>query len=62
VAEGVAGDISHEGLRVLLRQEETGRAPRPRMRVTYTRTAGVRHLFAAYELGEDKAFGHINGA
>lgn len=29
------------------------------MRATYTRTAGVRHLFAAHELGEDKLFGHI---
>src|SRR5205823_12745249 len=29
------------------------------MRATYRRTAGVRHLFAAYELGEDKLFGHI---
>jgi transposase len=36
-----------------------GRAPRPRMRATYTRTEGVRHLFAAYELGEDKLFGHV---
>jgi hypothetical protein len=26
---------------------------------TYTRKAGVRHLFAAYELGEDKMYGHI---
>jgi transposase len=131
VAEGVVDDISHEGLRVLLRQEgvsfqrlktwkaskdpdyaakkarveqlyaiagreaapadgdpevifcvdefgplnlqprpgrqwaasgqgrEPGRAPRPRMRATYNRKAGVRHLFAAYELGEDKMFGHI---
>jgi transposase len=132
VAEGVVDDISHEGLRVLLREEgvsfqriktwkrskdpdyavkkarvehlyaiadrevtpdpgepevifcvdefgplnlqprpgrqwaavsgkgkEPGRAPRPRMRATYTRTAGVRHLFGAYELGEDKVFGHI---
>jgi transposase len=132
VAEGVVDDISHEGLRVLLRQEgvsfqrlktwkaskdpqyaekkarverlyaiadreitpadgdpavvfcvdefgplnlqprpgrqwaavsgkkkEPGRAPRPRMRATYTRTAGVRHLLAAYELGEDKLYGHI---
>ncbi len=132
VAEGVVDDISHEGLRVLLREEgvtfqrlktwktskdpdyaakkarvehlyaiadrevipdpgepevifcvdefgplnlqprpgrqwaavsgksaEPGRAPRPRMRATYTRTAGVRHLFAAYELGEDKMFGHV---
>ncbi len=39
--------------------KEAGRAPRPRMRATYTRTAGVRHLFAAYELGEDKLYGHI---
>jgi transposase len=132
VAEGVVDDISHEGLRVLLRQEgvsfqrvktwkaskdpryaekkarvehlyaiadreappqagdpeivfcvdefgplnlqprpgrhwaavsgkgkEPGRAPRPRMRATYNRKAGVRHLLAAYELGEDKLFGHI---
>ena len=29
------------------------------MRATYTRTDGVRHLFAAYELGEDKMFGHV---
>ena len=132
VAEGVVEDISHEGLRVLLREEgvsfqrlktwktskdpdyavkkarvehlyaiadgevtpedgepeiifcvdefgplglqprpgrqwaavsgkgkEAGRAPRRRMRATYTRTAGMRHLFAAYELGEDRLFGHI---
>jgi transposase len=39
--------------------KEPGRAPRPRMRATYTRTAGVRHLLAAYELGEDKLFGHV---
>jgi hypothetical protein len=36
------------------KSKEPGRAPRPRMRATYTRTAGVRHLLAAYELGEDK--------
>jgi hypothetical protein len=29
------------------------------MRATYTRTQGVRHLLAAYELGEDKLYGHI---
>jgi hypothetical protein len=29
------------------------------MRATYHRTEGVRHLFAAYELGEDKLFGHV---
>jgi transposase len=39
--------------------KEPGRAPRPRMRATYNRTEGVRHLFAAYELGEDKLYGHI---
>ena len=38
---------------------EPGRAPRPRMRATDHRTEGVRHLFAAYELGEDKLFGHV---
>jgi transposase len=132
VAEGVVDDISHEGLRVLLREEgvtfqrlktwktskdpryqqkkarveqlyaiadretpsgdgdpevvfcvdefgplnlqprpgrqwaavsgkgkEPGREPRPRMRATYHRTEGVRHLLAAYELGEDKLFGHV---
>jgi transposase len=132
VAEGVVDDISHEGLRILLREEgvtfqrlktwkasedphyaakkarvehlyaiadrettpqegdpqvifcmdefgplnlqprpgrqwapvsgkgkEPGRDPRPRMRATYHRTEGVRHLLAAYELGEDKLFGHV---
>ena len=39
--------------------KEPGRAPRRRQRATYTRTQGVRHLFAAYELGEDKLYGHI---
>ncbi len=39
--------------------KEPGRAPRRRMRATYHRTEGVRHLFAAYELGEDKLFGHV---
>jgi transposase len=41
------------------KNKEPGRKPRPRRRATYRRTAGVRHLFAAYELGEDKLFGHI---
>jgi transposase len=41
------------------KNKELGRRPRPRMRATYRRTAGVRHLFAAYELGEDKLYGHI---
>jgi transposase len=132
VAEGAGGDISHEGLRVLLREEgvtfqrlktwkapedpdcaakkarveqlcaiagrevppqagdpgvnfctdefgplnlqprpgrqwapvsgkgkDPGRSPRRRMRATYHRTEGVRHLLAACELGEDKLFGHV---
>lgn len=132
VAEGVVDDISHEGLRVLLREEgvsfqrvktwkasndpdyeakkarvehlyaiadgevvpeqgepeiifcmdefgplnlqphpgcqwaERGgkgkdpeREPRPRRRATYTRPHGVRHLFAAYDLGKDQFYGHI---
>ncbi|MDX3078082.1 IS630 family transposase [Streptomyces sp. MI02-7b] len=132
VAEGVVDDISHEGLRVLLREEgvsfqcvktwktsrdpdyeakkarvehlyaiadgeviaedgeptvifcvdefgplnlqphpgrqwaERGgthkdpeRGPRPRRRANYTRLHGVRHLFAAYDLGKDKLYGHI---
>jgi transposase len=41
------------------KRKEPGRAPRPRMRATYKRTAGVRHLLAAYELGEDRMYGHI---
>ena len=41
------------------KSKEPGRAPRRRLRATYTRTKGVRHLFAAYELGEDKLYGHI---
>jgi transposase len=41
------------------KDKEPGRKPRRRLRATYTRTAGVRHLFAAYELGEDKLYGHI---
>jgi transposase len=41
------------------KSKEPGREPRRRMRATYTRTAGVRHLFAAYDLREDKLYGHI---
>ena len=41
------------------KNKQPGREPRRRMRATYTRTAGVRHLFAAYELGEDKLFAHV---
>jgi hypothetical protein len=64
VAEGVVDDISHEGLRDLLRKlprpgrqwapvaskqdKDATASPRRRhRRGTYTRTQGVRHLFAA---------------
>ena len=130
VAEGVVEDISHEGLRLLLREEGVsfqaiktfkqsndpdfeakknrvlelydiadgkvvggeadpdvvicmdefgplGILPRPgkqwaadgdlrrggtkrrRRRATYHRTEGVRHLFAALDLGKDKLYGHV---
>jgi len=32
---------------------------RRRRRATYTRTKGVRHLMAAYDLGQDKLYGHV---
>ena len=32
---------------------------RRRRRATYTRTKGVRHLMAAYDLNQDKIYGHI---
>ena len=38
---------------------EPGEAPRRRLRATYHRTGGVRHLFAALDLGTDKMYGHI---
>jgi hypothetical protein len=41
------------------RNKEPGREPRRRMRATCHRTEGVRHLFAAYEPGEGKLFGHV---
>jgi hypothetical protein len=33
--------------------------PGPRMRATYNRNDGVRHLFAAYNLIDDKLFGQV---
>jgi transposase len=41
------------------KSKDLDREPRPRMRATYTRTQGVRHLFAAFDLGKDKMYGHI---
>ncbi|WP_433418346.1 IS630 family transposase [Microtetraspora malaysiensis] len=39
--------------------KDPDRDPRPRMRATYTRTQGVRHLFAALDVGKNKMYGHI---
>jgi hypothetical protein len=41
------------------RHKDPDREPRPRRRATYTRPHGVRHLFAALDLGKDKLYGHI---
>ena len=38
---------------------DPGEGPRRRLRATYHRTGGVRHLFAALELGSDTMYGHI---
>ncbi|MEU8149775.1 IS630 family transposase [Nonomuraea sp. NPDC048901] len=39
--------------------KEPDREPRPRMRATYTRTQGVRHLFAALDVGRNKMYGPL---
>jgi hypothetical protein len=39
--------------------KDPDREPRPRRRATYHRNDGVRHLFAAYDLMNDKLFGHV---
>jgi hypothetical protein len=41
------------------KRKKFSQAPRRRMHATYARTAGVRHLFAAYELGEDGLYGYV---
>ncbi|MCL7458252.1 transposase [Micromonospora sp. MSM11] len=41
------------------RHKDPDRQPRSRRRTTYTRPHGVRHLFAAYDLGTDRLYGHI---
>ncbi|HEV8527285.1 MAG TPA: IS630 family transposase [Actinomycetes bacterium] len=38
---------------------QPGGPRRRRRRATYNRTQGVRHLFAAYDLGRDKIYGHV---
>src|SRR5271155_3296121 len=39
--------------------EQTRGPRRRRRRATFTRHAGVRHLMAAYDLNQDKIYGHI---
>jgi hypothetical protein len=41
------------------KHKDPEREPRPRIRATYNRYGGVRHLFAAYDLAKDKLYGHI---
>ncbi|MEH0822411.1 MULTISPECIES: IS630 family transposase [unclassified Micromonospora] len=41
------------------RHKDPDREPRARRRATYTRPHGVRHQFAAYDLGKDQLYGHI---
>ncbi|WP_326647301.1 IS630 family transposase [Streptomyces sp. NBC_01750] len=41
------------------KHKDPDRDPRPRRRATYTRPHGVRHLFATYDLGKDKLYGHV---
>lgn len=41
------------------KHKDPEREPRPRRRATYTRPNGVRHLFAAYDVGKDQFYGHI---
>ena len=44
----------------IVKGEETTTGPRRRRRrATYTRTNGVRHLMAAYDLNQDKLYGHV---
>jgi hypothetical protein len=51
-----SGDGSGRGQR---QRTKSPAGRRGRGRATYTPTAGVRHLFAAYETGEDKLFAHV---
>jgi transposase len=45
---------------VIIKGDERGRGPRRRRRrATFIRTAGVRHLMAAYDLNQDKIYGHV---
>jgi len=41
------------------KHKDPEREPRPRMRATYHRDDGVRHLLAACNLTEDRLYGHV---
>jgi transposase len=41
------------------KHKDPDRVPRRRMRATYTRPHGVRHLMAGYDLSRDRLYGHI---
>jgi transposase len=44
----------------IVEDEAKGRRPRRRRRrATFTRTQGVRHLMAAYDLNRDRIYGHV---
>ena len=43
----------------IVKGEESDDPRRRRRRATYTRTKGVRHLMAAYDLNTDKMYGHV---
>lgn len=45
--------------RIVKGDETPKRSRRRRRRATYTRTKGVRHLMAAYDLGRDKIYAHV---
>ena len=45
--------------RIVKGDEPKKRPRRRRRRATFTRTNGVRHLMAAYDLQEDKIYGHV---
>src|SRR3974390_3169129 len=45
--------------RIVKNEEAAKRPRRRRRRATFTRTAGVRHLMAAYDLNQDKIYGHV---
>ncbi len=41
------------------REQRCEREPRRRMRATFNRTQGVRHLFAAFDLRANRLYGHV---